>query len=123
MLETVVDLVAAFGEARELVIARELTKKFEEVARLALGEARAWVEGNPHRQQGEFVLVLGPRPAAVAEDDGESERVLRILLEDHSVSDSARIAARITGASKNALYEKALALPAATAPGKPRKPR
>ena len=123
ILETVVDLVAAFGEARELVIARELTKKFEEVARLALGEARAWVEGNPHRQQGEFVLVLGPRPAAVAEDDGESERVLRILLEDHSVSDSARIAARITGASKNALYEKALALPAATASGKPRKPR
>ena len=123
ILETVVDLVAAFGDARELVIARELTKKFEEVARLALGEARAWVEGNPHRQQGEFVLVLGPRPAAVAEDDGESERVLRILLEDHSVSDSARIAARITGASKNALYEKALALPAATASGKARKPR
>ena len=67
------------------------------------------------------MLVLGPRAAAEAADDGEAERVLRILLEDHSVSDAARIAARITGASKNVLYEKALALP--PAPGKPRKPR
>lgn len=123
ILETVVDLAAVYGDVRELVIARELTKKFEEIARLPLGEARAWVEANAHRQQGEFVLVLGPQAAMEGADDGEAERVLGILLEDHSVSDAARIAARITGGSKNALYEKALALPAGAPPGKPRKPR
>jgi 16S rRNA (cytidine1402-2'-O)-methyltransferase len=123
ILETVVDLAAAYGDTRELVIARELTKKFEEIVRLPLGGARAWVESNTHRQQGEFVLVLGPQAAAESVDDGEAERVLRILLEDHSVSDAARIASRITGGSKNALYEKALALPAGKTPGKPRKPR
>ncbi len=123
ILETVVDLAAAFGSVRELVIARELTKKFEEIVRLPLGEASAWIEANAHRQQGEFVLVLGPQAAAESPDDGEAERVLRILLEDHSVSDAARIAARITGASKNVLYDRALELPAPPPTGKPRKPR
>ncbi len=111
VLETVEDLAAAFGPARELVIARELTKKFEEVARLPLGDAKAWVEANSHRQQGEFVLVLGP--AHQAEDDGntEAERILALLLEEKlSVSDAARIAARLTGGSKNVLYQRALAL-------------
>lgn len=127
VLETVTDMAAAFGEARELVIARELTKKFEEVARLPLGEAQAWVGANPHRQQGEFVLVLGPQAVAAQADDGESDRILRILLEDHAVSDAARIAARITGGSKNTLYRRALEL-SAEAPlpapgGKPGKPR
>jgi 16S rRNA (cytidine1402-2'-O)-methyltransferase len=123
ILETVTDLAAAFGDTRELVIARELTKKFEEIARLPLGEAKAWIESNAHRQQGEFVLVLGPQAAMESADDGEAERVLRILLEDHSVSDAARIAARITGASKNVLYERSLALAAELPPGKTRKPR
>jgi 16S rRNA (cytidine1402-2'-O)-methyltransferase len=123
ILETVKDLAAAFGSDRELAIARELTKKFEEIVRIPLGAAQAWVEANPHRQQGEFVLVLGPKAAAGTEDDGEAERVLRVLLEDHSVSDAARIAARLTGGSKNALYATALALSALVPAVKPRKPR
>ena len=127
ILETLEDLATCFGAERELVIARELTKKFEEIARLPLGEAKTWVEAGTHRQQGEFVLVLGPRAPAENADDGEAERVLCVLLEDHSVSDAARIAARLTGGSKNTLYDRALALAAALAseqgPGKSRKPR
>ena len=123
ILETVVDLAAAYGESRELVIARELTKKFEEVARLPLAAAKAWVEANHHRQQGEFVLVLGPRSRAEQGDDDGTERILRVLLEDHSVSDAARITARLTGGSKNTLYARALELSAEVPPGKPRKPR
>jgi 16S rRNA (cytidine1402-2'-O)-methyltransferase len=123
ILDCVEDLAATFGPDREVVIARELTKKFEEIARLQLGAAKSWIEAGAHRQQGEFVLVLGPKAQAEPEDSGEAERVLRILLEDHSVSDAARIAARISGGSKNVLYERALALAATLPPGKPRKPR
>lgn len=105
--ETVADLAAHFGAAREIVIARELTKKFEEIARMPLADAPAWFDADAHRQQGEFVLVLGPgEPAA---DDAEGERVLAVLLESLPASDAARLAARITGASKNALYRLALA--------------
>jgi len=110
VLETVTDLAAAFGPEREVVIARELTKKFEEIARLPLGAAAEWIGSNSHRQQGEFVLVLGPKAAAESKDDGEAERILLVLLEDLSVSEAARIAARLTGGSKNALYARALEL-------------
>lgn len=112
VLATLEDLAAAYGGEREIAIARELTKKFEEIARLPLGAAKAWIEDNPHRQQGEFVLVLGPQAAPETPDGAEAERVLRVLLEDLSVSDAARIAARLTGGSKNALYGRALQLAA-----------
>lgn len=126
VLGTVEDLATAYGAERELVIARELTKKFEEIARLPLGVAKAWIESDPHRQQGEFVLVLGPQAEPASRDDSddsEAGRVLRVLLEDLSVSDAARIAARLTGGSKNALYDRALELAAGGAAEKPAKPR
>ncbi len=123
ILACVEDLAALLGSDRELVIARELTKKFEEVVRLPLGAAKSWIEAGTHRQQGEFVLVLGPKPTDTQADEGDAERVLRILLEDHSVSDAARIAARLTGGSKNGLYERALAISADLPAIKPRKPR
>ncbi len=109
VLETVEDLAARFGSAREIVIARELTKKFEEVARLPLGEAAGWLAAGPHRQQGEFVLVLGPGEVPPDPAAAEGERVLALLLEALPASEAARLASRITGASKNALYRRALA--------------
>lgn len=107
VLECARDLLAQFGGEREIVIARELTKKFEEVARLPLAQAPAWLEAHAHRQQGEFVLVLGPGPAE-AGDAGEAARVLDVLLESLPTSEAARLAARITGAPRNALYKLAM---------------
>jgi 16S rRNA (cytidine1402-2'-O)-methyltransferase len=107
ILETVNDLAARFGPAREAAIARELTKKFEEIARLPLGEAGAWLLAEPHRRQGEFVIVLAPgeaQPAAALDAD----RVLGVLLEALSPSEAAKLAARITGLPKGALYKRAL---------------
>jgi 16S rRNA (cytidine1402-2'-O)-methyltransferase len=107
IVEAVEDLAARFGPKREIAIARELTKKFEEVARLPLGEARAWLLADAHRQQGEFVLVLAPgraKPAGAV----DAERALDALLEALAPSDAARIAARITGVPKRVLYRKAL---------------
>ncbi|HXI36464.1 MAG TPA: SAM-dependent methyltransferase, partial [Burkholderiales bacterium] len=106
---TLEELRARLGDAREVVVARELSKKFEQVARLPLGAARAWLEADPARLQGEFVLVLAPggdQPDAAAVDP---ERVLELLLGELSPSDAARLAAKICGVPKNALYQKALA--------------
>jgi 16S rRNA (cytidine1402-2'-O)-methyltransferase len=102
--ETLAELAARFGPEREIVLAREISKKFEEVARLALGNAKDWLAG-PHRQQGEFVIVLSAGEAAPAAD---AERVLGILLESLGPSDAAKLAARITGVAKSELYRKAL---------------
>jgi 16S rRNA (cytidine1402-2'-O)-methyltransferase len=103
---TLSDLLAEFGPAREIAIGRELSKKFEEVARMPLGAAPGWLEA-PHRQQGEFVLVIAAgaeKPAATL----DAERVLETLLEALAPSEAAKLAARITGVPKNALYKKAL---------------
>ena len=111
VLETVADLAAIMGE-RTLVIARELTKLFESIHALPLGEALAWLQADPNRQRGEFVLLLSGTPTEA--DSGEGERVLKLLLaEGLPTKQAAKLAAQITGAAKNALYERALALKAA----------
>lgn len=109
VLDTVADLAAVFGGERTLVVARELTKLFETVHALPLAEALAWFEADPNRQRGEFVLIVdGPVAAPAA---GEGERVLKVLLADGlSVKQAAKLAASITGESKNDLYQRALAL-------------
>jgi 16S rRNA (cytidine1402-2'-O)-methyltransferase len=107
--KSIEDLVARFGPEREILLGRELSKKFEEVARMKLGDAVAWLERDTHREQGEYVLVLAagePKPAGSAI---EAEGVLQVLLEALSPSEAARLAAKITGAPKNALYKQALA--------------
>jgi 16S rRNA (cytidine1402-2'-O)-methyltransferase len=108
--ETLADLVAQFGPRREIAIGRELTKKFEELARLPLGTALEWLDERAERAQGEFVLVLAPgeeRPATAV----DAERVLAVLLGALPPSEAAKLAARITGVPKSVLYRKALHRP------------
>ena len=108
VLETVADLTSVLGE-RTLVIGRELTKLFESIHSCPLGEALEWLKGDPNRQRGEFVLMVSGAPADA--EDGEGERVLKLLLADGlPVKQAAKLASVITGAAKNALYERALAL-------------
>ena len=105
--ETLGDLAERFGPARELAICRELTKKFEEVARLPLGAAAGWLAERAERSQGEFVLVL--EPGAERETRAlDADAVLGVLREALSPSEAARLAAKITGVPKNQLYRKTL---------------
>jgi len=106
VLETARALLERFGPEREIVIARELSKKFEEIARLRLADAPAWLEAGPHRQQGEFVLVLAPGEPRRASAD--AERVLGVLLQALPAAEAAKLAARITGMPRKALYAAAL---------------
>ena len=101
------DLASQFGGTREICVARELTKKFEETARIPLAQAPQWLAADPHREQGEFVIVLAPgegKSAAALDAD----RVLEALLDALPPSDAAKLAARITGLPKAVLYRKAL---------------
>ncbi|MBS1130878.1 MAG: hypothetical protein H6R16_1880 [Proteobacteria bacterium] len=108
VLETVEDMATVFGE-RTLVIARELTKLFESIHSLPLAEALDWLKEDANRQRGEFVLMLSGAPAET--ESGEGERVLKLLLaEGLPVKQAAKLASTITGAAKNALYERALLL-------------
>jgi 16S rRNA (cytidine1402-2'-O)-methyltransferase len=105
-------LAAAFEPERQVVFARELTKMFEEIHRCPLSEAEAWIKADPHREKGEFVVLLAGAPAADEAQDAEAERILSILLAECPVKQAASLAAQITGRKKNALYELALRMKA-----------
>lgn len=98
----------AFGAERRVLIARELSKLFEQLHRCKLGDATAWIAADAHHQRGEFVLLV--EAAAAREDDGmdDAKRLLAILLDECPVSQAAALAAKITGMKKNALYTLAL---------------
>ena len=107
--KTLADMAAALGGERRIVIARELTKLFEEIYACSLTEARDWIAAKPERSRGEFVLVLSGAPAQTRLDV-EAERALRILLTELPVNQATRLAAAISGASKGDLYRRALEL-------------
>ena len=108
VVESVTDMVAAFGGAREIVVAREMTKLHEQIVRLALADAPAWFAADPNRVRGEFVLVVEGAPAAEGLD-AEAVRVLDLLLAALPVKSAAQLAADICGAPRKALYALALA--------------
>jgi len=107
ILDSVADLAAVLGPGRELVVARELTKRFEQVERLPLGEATAWFAEDSNRQRGEFVLIVTGAPPETGLS-ADALRVLALLLEEMPLKSAAKLAAEITGAPKNALYQQAL---------------
>ncbi len=108
--ETVTDLAAALGPGRDLVVARELTKAFETVTRVRLGDASEWFAGAANRERGEFVLVVDA-PAETSRDEGitaDAAAWLDALLRELPPSRAARIVAERTGAPRDALYARAL---------------
>jgi 16S rRNA (cytidine1402-2'-O)-methyltransferase len=110
------DCVAVFGAGRRATIARELTKRFETVRYDTLGRLRQWVEDDADQQRGELVLMVAGRTDA---ESGPDDRLLRLLLEEVPVRQAASIVARFTGAPKNAVYRRALALRDETRGGLP----
>lgn len=103
IVESVQDIAALFPQ-RKLCLARELTKLFEESVMAPASEVSAWLRQDANRSRGEFVLVLEGAPAAAQADDGEAERVLRVLLREMGASQAAKLAAELTGRRKNELY-------------------
>lgn len=101
--------LAALAE-RPVTVGRELTKQFEEIATVPCAELATWLAADPQRSRGEFALVLHGVAQAAASDDGE--RVLRLLLAELPVKTAVKLAAEITGAPRNALYDLALRLKA-----------
>jgi 16S rRNA (cytidine1402-2'-O)-methyltransferase len=106
--QTLGDLHEALGD-RDIVIAREITKRFETIARLPLAEARAWVEADDDRRRGEFVLVIEGR-AVEATSGLDPRAVLTTLLAELPLKQAVALAVKLTGGKRNELYALALDL-------------
>ena len=110
ILECLQDLEEIFGADRPAVLGRELTKTFETLKGLPLGELRAFVEGDSNQQRGECVVLVAGWSEPEGEDviGAEARRVLDLLLEEMPLKRAAALAAEITGVRKNLLYQVAL---------------
>jgi len=110
-IEALAQALAGACGPRPLTLCRELTKQFETVVTLAAADLPGWLADDPNRCRGEFVLVLHARAAAA--DAGEAaahDRTLRTLLAELPLKQAVALAAELTGAPRNALYARALAL-------------
>jgi len=112
------DLADAFARCaatRTVTVCRELTKQFEAIDSLAAADFPQWLAADPNRQRGEFVVVLhavderSASPAAHGAADVH-DKALRALLAALPLKQAVSIAAELTGAGRNDLYARALAL-------------
>jgi len=106
-IEALAKALSALG-GRRITIGRELTKQFEEIATISASDFPGWLEAQPNRSRGEFVLVLHPAQVDAGPDQGQ--RILKLLLAELPLKTAVKLAADITGVSKNTLYDAALAL-------------
>lgn len=115
IVECVQDLHDVLGGARQLTLARELTKTFETIHTCLLTDAVDWLNADPNQQRGEFVVLIHPDLQAKPDGlDEETLRVLQRLLQELPLKQAVALATDITGQKKNELYEAALALKAAS---------
>ncbi len=104
--------LAADAPSRRVTLCRELTKQFETVHTDTAATLPAWLAADANRARGEFVLVLHalppPAPSAADELPAAAQQVLRVLLRELPLKQAVALAAEISGAPRNALYQRAL---------------
>ncbi len=101
---TLDEMAQLFSPERILVIARELSKTYEQIVRLPVSEAPEWLVSDPNHGKGEFVLLLAGEEAPQTDDNW------RAMADDLAASgvsskDTAGLVAKYTGAKKKAVYQ------------------
>ena len=109
--QTLQDLADALGQDRRLVLARELTKLYEEFFRGKIGDAIAYY--TKREPQGEYTLVvagLPPLKPQLSEAELKAE-LQQIMSQGISRSQASRQLAKATSLPRRHLYQLALAIP------------
>lgn len=104
LLQTIENMAQVFGQNRQVVLAKELTKTFETIHAATLNQLQEWLIADTDRQRGEFVILVHGA-AKTIEVDAEIMRILQILAKELPSKQAATIASQITGINKNQLYK------------------
>jgi 16S rRNA (cytidine1402-2'-O)-methyltransferase len=100
--ETLIALSEMMGEQRQAVIARELTKLYEELRRGNLQELANYYK-NAAEPKGEVVIIIAP-PIAKEVNKSDINQLIKESLPTMSVKDASSHIAKITGVSKQEIY-------------------
>lgn len=104
ILHCLEDMRSLFGEDRRVVVARELTKRYETIIDQPLGRLLQTMTADNNQQRGEFVVMVAASESPLMEK-GSIERVLQVLAGEMPPNQAARVAARISGRPKRELYQ------------------
>jgi len=99
------DMETVLGSGRKAAICREMTKQFETVLRGSLSDLRTRLEEDSNQRKGEFVIVLAGGEIDYAAELGKAVELGRALQDHLSLSQAARVAARVCGVSRRELYD------------------
>jgi 16S rRNA (cytidine1402-2'-O)-methyltransferase len=109
LAESLADMAGAFGVERPAAVAREMTKRFEEVRRGSLSALATHYASAEAR--GEICIVVGPAAAEAVVGDAEVTAQLRAALDSGlSVKDAAEAVAKATGRKRRDVYREALGM-------------
>jgi 16S rRNA (cytidine1402-2'-O)-methyltransferase len=111
-IEALAAALAGAMPQRPLTVCRELTKQFETIETMPAGSFPAWLAADAYRRKGEFVLVLHAQAAGEADALTQAEPALLALMDALPLKQAVALAAQLSGAPKNALYERALSIKA-----------
>ncbi len=102
------DLVDIFGSGRLATIAREMTKRFEQISHGELGILREKLSSEEIVIRGEFVVVVSG--ANESKFDYDELKLMKALLEELPPGKAANVAHKLTGVAKKYYYDLALTL-------------
>ena len=109
LLESVLEVL---GDDRELVICRELTKLYEQVAQGLVGEILDQITRGEIPTRGEFVVLISGATIVQSVAQIELDDCLRLLIAELPISKAAELAGQMLGLKRNLVYKRALALKA-----------
>jgi len=107
ILASLGDIVQVFGPAREMTLARELTKRFETIIRASSKEVLSVVQNDAQQQRGEFVVVISGKSdrLAITPEQTEVADLLKTLLKHMPLKTAAKVASELTGAPRKLVYD------------------
>lgn len=109
IVESLSDMVSVFGANREATLCRELTKTFETIKKLPLGELVQFVQNDSNQQKGEIVLVVAGCDDA-AHQSTDYDQWLLAIAKELPPKKAAGVVADVLNLKKSDIYDRLLTL-------------
>lgn len=106
IIKTIKSFMKFFDNERTIIIAKELTKIFENIHKCKLKEAINWIKENKYNQKGEFVIILDSN--IIKKKPKIYKNIINILLKEISLKKSVDITYKITNFKKKKIYKYAI---------------
>ncbi|WP_085248127.1 16S rRNA (cytidine(1402)-2'-O)-methyltransferase [Gilliamella mensalis] len=105
LLDTLNDMQTIWGSDKQIILAKELTKTWETIVSFKVSELINWLNEDPTRQKGEFVLIVHGHNKTDDDIDPKAISTLKLLQKELPLKKAAAITAEIYGLKKNQLYQ------------------